>query len=937
MPILLVPMNHSLSALPFGGLARTVQKENSKFSFKIVEFQTSHEAQTALPLSRKVDILLAEAQTENDNEVEVRYEGERRWIKRLREFNLEAEAKLTDGRAASLKEKGVYIITGGAGGLGLIFAGYLAGKVKARLVLTGRSELSDKKQARIRELESLGSEVAYIRADISSREEVRKLITEAKSRFGEIQGIIHSAGVIRDAYIIGKSQEDMDAVLAPKVFGTVYLDEATRGENLDFFVLFSSIAGAIGNPGQIDYAYANSFMDNFALMREGLRRKGSRAGRTLSINWPLWREGGMKVDENIEKALAKTLGMWPLRTEAGLNTFTQGLASEETQFLAVEGDQQKLRQLLGKGDESSWQEDEGKIPPKADEEDLLEKIQKDIVRIASEILKIQETSIDVNKDMNEYGFDSITLTDLTNRVNARYGLEIAISVFFEHSSISASAKYLGNEYRDSFLRYYQDSLGVGKPVKVDQDAPHFPVLDEEGENSHHPHPASPLKGEERDGCPQQGWGTSESAAYKVEPGSCFHTVFLTGATGILGGYILKELLETTDSRIYCLIRANDTVHAQERLRKILAIYGADDRVLSALNHRVLLLIGDVSKDNLGLSGEEYRHLAESIDCAINIKWLSKGSKKILEASKELGYKMEPMPKFMRYNKCRRCGMCHLGCPYGAKWTSLDYLDEAVSQGADVRYETVVERVLLENGKAVGVKGKGPKGRVEIFSDVVILAAGGLGTPVILQKTGIEDAGSNFFGDLLMNTYGVTKDLSQLHEPVKALVDTEFHKSKGFILSTFLQPARLHRFVEAGVRGVLLPTDRTLGIMTKSADDQTGRVYLDGSYSKVVTEKDRARLREGSEIAKEILIRAGVDSKSIVVGNPVGAHPGGTAAIGKIVNSDLKTEIDNLYVCDASVFPRSVGAPPILTIAALAKRLAKTLVSQQTLTEYRSAA
>jgi len=328
---------------------------------------------------------------------------------------------------------------------------------------------------------------------------------------------------------------------------------------------------------------------------------------------------------------------------------------------------------------------------------------------------------------------------------------------------------------------------------------------------------------------------------------------------------------------------------------------------------------------------------------MNIKWLSKGSRKILEASRELGYKMEPMPKFVRYNKCRRCGMCHLGCPYGAKWTSLDYLDEAISQGADIMYETVVEGVLLENGRAIGVRGKakgdvrgkargngrgsGLKGQVEIFSDAVILAAGGLATPVILQKTGLEEAGTNLFGDLLMNTYGVTRDLGQLHEPLMALVDTEFHKNKGFILSTYIQPVRLHRFVEAGVRGALLPANRTLGIMTKSADDQTGRVYPDGSYSKVVTENDRARLKEGSEIAKEILIRAGVDKNSIVVGTPVGAHPGGTAAIGKIVNSDLKTEIDNLFVCDASVFPRSLGAPPILTIAALAKRLAKTLVSE----------
>jgi len=349
-----------------------------------------------------------------------------------------------------------------------------------------------------------------------------------------------------------------------------------------------------------------------------------------------------------------------------------------------------------------------------------------------------------------------------------------------------------------------------------------------------------------------------------------------------------------------------------------------------------------SEDALAAFGinldREFSEAEKEMEIApFNLKWLSKGSKNILEASKELGYKMEPMPKFMRYNKCRRCGTCYMGCHYGAKWTSLDYLDEAIKNGADVMYETLVYRVLTKNGKAAGVIGKCPGGKVEISSDVVILAAGGLATPVILQKTGIEDAGSNLFGDLIVNTYGVTKNISQLREPSMALVDTEFHKSKGFILSTWPQPSALYRFVEAGVKGAILPAARTLGIMTKSADDPIGRVYADGSFSKPVTENDRARLKEGSEIAKEILIKAGADGKSIVVGNPFGAHPGGTAAIGKILDKDLQTKIDNLYVCDASVFPTSLGAPPILTIAALGKRLAKALVSKHGQIEQQKAA
>jgi len=304
--------------------------------------------------------------------------------------------------------------------------------------------------------------------------------------------------------------------------------------------------------------------------------------------------------------------------------------------------------------------------------------------------------------------------------------------------------------------------------------------------------------------------------------------------------------------------------------------------------------------------------------------LSKGSKKILEASRELGYGMEPMPKFIDPAKCRRCGECNLGCKYNAKWTALNYLDEAKSNGAEITYNTKVQKVIAENGKVKGISGTGPGGNFEILADVVILAAGGVGTPVILLKSGVEDAGSGFFMDLMVNTYGVTKDLSQTNEPPMALVYHGFHKGKGFILSSILQQSRLVRYTELGVKGIFLPTDRLLGIMNKIADDPVGRVYADGTFSKPVTENDWATLREGSSISKEILVKAGADSNSIVVSKVQGSHPGGTAAIGKVVDKDLQTKMDNLFVCDASVFPTSSGSPQILTIVALAKRLAKTL-------------
>ena len=335
------------------------------------------------------------------------------------------------------------------------------------------------------------------------------------------------------------------------------------------------------------------------------------------------------------------------------------------------------------------------------------------------------------------------------------------------------------------------------------------------------------------------------------------------------------------------------------------------------------------EDELGALGigleEEFTEAEKEMRiAAIPEELLSEGSKRIRWAANELGYKMEPMPKFLNAASCRKCGQCVFGCVDCAKWTALDYLKEAAEKGAEIQYETTVDEVLIKDGKAEGLVAKQSKAREEIRAEVVILAAGALSTPVILQKSGFSNAGSGLFVDLLVNTYGVTDGINQVNEPVMALVNHDFYKDKGFILSPFINCSSKVRFMELGMKGMTIPVKKLLGIMTKTRDDASGNVYADGSISKPVTKNDWQRLKEGSDIAREILIKAGASSKSILVSKPQGAHPGGTAAIGKVVDSNLATEVEGLFVCDASVLPVAPGLPPILTIVCLAKLLAKFL-------------
>lgn len=330
--------------------------------------------------------------------------------------------------------------------------------------------------------------------------------------------------------------------------------------------------------------------------------------------------------------------------------------------------------------------------------------------------------------------------------------------------------------------------------------------------------------------------------------------------------------------------------------------------------------------NLGINlEEEWAEAEEEMHLApISKQLLSEGSESIINASEELGYSMDLMPKFIASGVCVKCGHCCAGCQSGAKWSALDYLERARQSGANFLYDTTVDRVLVENGKAKGIAATGPQGYREIQGDTIVLCAGALATPVILQRSGIKEAGSGLFADMCINAYGVTNGLNQMSEPTMALICRDFYKDKGFILSPFINQMKLCRFAELGAKGLTLPVERLIGFMIKIRDEAVGSVHPDGTVSKGLTAKDRSRFHEGSLVAKEILIKAGADEKSVIFSKPQAPHPGGTAAIGSVVDNHLQTEVDNLFVCDASVLPTAPGLPLILTIVGLAKRLAKTL-------------
>ena len=234
----------------------------------------------------------------------VAYRGMDRWVSSVEPAAIEEAEEVPP-----IRENGVYLITGGLGGVGLTIAEHLARSARVRLVLTSRSGLPPRSEwgARLADpqtsdavcrkieqvlaLESHGAEVFIGQADVTDREAMQSLVDAVRGRWGEIQGVIHAAGVVDDNLIPLKDRDEADRVLAPKVEGALVLDAVLDSEALDFFVLFSSVSALVGLPGQIDYTAANAFLDAFA------QRKAAVDGTpAMSINWSAWQEVGMAAD-----------------------------------------------------------------------------------------------------------------------------------------------------------------------------------------------------------------------------------------------------------------------------------------------------------------------------------------------------------------------------------------------------------------------------------------------------------------------------------------------------------------------------------------------------------------------------------------------------------------------------------------------------------------
>lgn len=258
------------------GLARVVPFENPVLDCRLIDSGVGE----LEPLTDLVEEIV------RGDDADVALRDGNRYVSRL----VPVDSSFVDAAALELDPAGAYVITGGTGGIGLALAQHLVERGARGLALLGHSEPSEAVQRRVGELRAAGARVLVLRADVGEQAEVAGALQQVRDELGPVRGVVHAAGTLFDRAMLDLKGEDLAAVLRPKVAGGWNLHRAVAGDDLDWFVCFSSAAGVLGSPGQAAYCAANAFLDALA----GHRRW--KADVATSIDWGPWAQIGAVAD-----------------------------------------------------------------------------------------------------------------------------------------------------------------------------------------------------------------------------------------------------------------------------------------------------------------------------------------------------------------------------------------------------------------------------------------------------------------------------------------------------------------------------------------------------------------------------------------------------------------------------------------------------------------
>lgn len=399
----------------------------------------------------------------------VAHRGKHRWVQYLEPRRVEPQTP----PAMVLREGGVYLITGGLGGIGLVLAEHLARRCRARLVLVSRSPIAppsewrslvqDSKSAdaatieRLKKLiamEDLGAELCVLSADVADLNQMRGVVEQAEARFGAIHGVIHAAGTPGGGILQLRTAEAAERVLRAKCQGTLILESLLASRPPDFFLLCSSITSLLGGVGQADYCSANAFLDAY-----GQRPGGN--GRWIAVNWFAWQEVGMAVNTEVPDALKKEreyglrVGIAP---SEGCEAFDRILSGTWSQLVVSPPDFVALAAVMARRrePEQATRPGSGAAPaakPTHSRPALSSiyvapgtTVERRLCEIWQQLLGIDR--VGVHDNFFDLGGHSLMATQLIAQLRAEFPAELTVAILFERPTVSALAELLVGKAED---------------------------------------------------------------------------------------------------------------------------------------------------------------------------------------------------------------------------------------------------------------------------------------------------------------------------------------------------------------------------------------------------------------------------------------------------------------------------------------------------------
>ncbi|HTB74093.1 MAG TPA: SDR family NAD(P)-dependent oxidoreductase, partial [Polyangiaceae bacterium] len=356
-------------------------------------------------------------------------------------------------RGVALRRGGVFLITGGLGGLGLAIARHIALRTAGTVILTSRAGLrpddgdeSTRALSRtprgLRALENNGARIEHFVADATDAEAMGRVIRSITDRHGGLHGVVHAAGVADGRLLVMRDPVAAESVLRPKVVGALVLASLLSERDLDFFVLFSSLASLFGGVGQADYCASNTFLDAFA------QQVGPAVGRRIAINWDAWREVGMAADTRVPERFAglrRAHLAGGIGTQEGVAAFERALAAGRRQVVVscrdlddLESSRRPMRAAFaGLGED-------GAVPSVA-RQAASQPGSRNEIRSALTSLWEQAfgtDTIDPDQDFFDMGGDSMLAIQIVSRIRDELGFELRLQDVQMHRTITSLAERL---------------------------------------------------------------------------------------------------------------------------------------------------------------------------------------------------------------------------------------------------------------------------------------------------------------------------------------------------------------------------------------------------------------------------------------------------------------------------------------------------------------